>query len=240
MTRARVGFRILVCVVVAYMPLVTGAQFPEPVQSGVRVRVWVPEAWLQDGEPWRRQRLRGTVASVTADTLHLAVFWDGRCARRCADFHPGGSTSAAGDRRGWRVRSSARSRGRSSGRSAWRCGTIRGGRSGRATPATGARRGRVRSGGRRLGLPWGCVADGAVAVGAVGAMIRDGRCSPASRPVGRGWRRRPARLRARALSGRYHQLSRRAIDLLNGKVASSSPLTPGRNRVKDVKQAGFK
>ena len=53
---------------------VATAQFPERVQTGSRVRVWLPESRLQqDQGPWRRQLLRGTVESVTADTLHLAV-----------------------------------------------------------------------------------------------------------------------------------------------------------------------
>ncbi len=50
------------------------AQVSDPVHPGVRVRVWVPEPWLQeDQSPWRRQLLRGTVSSITADSLRLAV-----------------------------------------------------------------------------------------------------------------------------------------------------------------------
>lgn len=37
------------------------------------MRVWVPEAYLQREGPWRRQQLRGTVASVAGDTLRLTV-----------------------------------------------------------------------------------------------------------------------------------------------------------------------
>ena len=50
----------------------TSAQLPE-LQSGTRVRVWVPEPYMQEQGPWRRQQLRGTVASVTPDTLRVAV-----------------------------------------------------------------------------------------------------------------------------------------------------------------------
>ena len=57
----------------AFIPGLANAQFPEPVQSGTRIRVWVPEPYLQDQGPWRRQQLRGTVASVTPDTLRLSV-----------------------------------------------------------------------------------------------------------------------------------------------------------------------
>jgi hypothetical protein len=49
------------------------AQFPTAVQSGVRVRVWLPEEYRQLDGPWRRQLLRGTVESVAGDTLHLSV-----------------------------------------------------------------------------------------------------------------------------------------------------------------------
>lgn len=55
------------------LPSVASAQFPERVQPGVRVRVWLPEAYQQEGGPWRRQLLRGTVASVADDTLRLTV-----------------------------------------------------------------------------------------------------------------------------------------------------------------------
>ena len=50
------------------------AQFPERVQPGVRVRVWLPEAQLQqEDSPWHRQRLRATVTDVANDTLRLVV-----------------------------------------------------------------------------------------------------------------------------------------------------------------------
>ena len=54
-------------------PAVANAQFPARVQSGARVRVWVREAYLQDKQPWHRQQLRGTVASLTGDSLYLSV-----------------------------------------------------------------------------------------------------------------------------------------------------------------------
>jgi hypothetical protein len=49
------------------------AQFPARVQPGVRVRVWLPEAYQQENGPWRRQLLRATVADVANDTLRLVV-----------------------------------------------------------------------------------------------------------------------------------------------------------------------
>lgn len=57
----------------AVTPIVASAQFPERVRSGARIRVWVPEPYMQEQGPWRRQQLRGTVALVTPDTLHLSV-----------------------------------------------------------------------------------------------------------------------------------------------------------------------
>jgi hypothetical protein len=49
------------------------AQFPERVQRGTRIRVWIPEVHVQAQGPWRRQQLRGTVMSVTPDTLRMSV-----------------------------------------------------------------------------------------------------------------------------------------------------------------------
>lgn len=63
----------LALVLLAGLALESDAQFPERVQSGVRVRVWIPEPYLQREGPWRRQLLRGTVESVSADTLFVAV-----------------------------------------------------------------------------------------------------------------------------------------------------------------------
>ncbi len=56
-----------------FLPILSQAQFPERVQAGVRVRVWLPEAQNQEQGPWRRQQLRATVAGVSADTLRLSV-----------------------------------------------------------------------------------------------------------------------------------------------------------------------
>jgi hypothetical protein len=60
-------------ILLAFLPALATAQFPERVQSGTRVRVWIAEPWLQEQGPWRRQQLRGTVTSVTPDLLRLSV-----------------------------------------------------------------------------------------------------------------------------------------------------------------------
>ena len=66
--------RFLVAIAaLALTPDFAAAQFPADVHAGVRVRVWVPEAWRQEQGPWRRQQLRGTVASMSSDTLRLSV-----------------------------------------------------------------------------------------------------------------------------------------------------------------------
>lgn len=70
------GYRsisILAALMLAFTREHAVAQFPERVQNGTRVRVWIPEAHRQEGGPWRRQLLRGTVALVSADTLRLSV-----------------------------------------------------------------------------------------------------------------------------------------------------------------------
>jgi hypothetical protein len=54
-------------------PSVLHAQFPADVQVGARVRVWVPEPYRQSAGPARRQLLRGTVASLTTDTIQLSI-----------------------------------------------------------------------------------------------------------------------------------------------------------------------
>lgn len=59
--------------VLAFLPALAEAQFPDRVQSGMRVRLWVPEPYTQEHGPWRRQQLRGTVADVVGDTLRLSV-----------------------------------------------------------------------------------------------------------------------------------------------------------------------
>lgn len=52
---------------------VAAAQFPSRVQSGVRVRVWVPEDLQQESGPWRRQQLRGIVSTVQDGALAITV-----------------------------------------------------------------------------------------------------------------------------------------------------------------------
>lgn len=49
------------------------AQFPDRVNPGVRVRVWVPDLYQQESGPWRRQLLRGTVSAIQGDTLRITV-----------------------------------------------------------------------------------------------------------------------------------------------------------------------
>ena len=55
------------------VPHIAAAQFPSEVQSGARVRVWLPEPALQEQGPMRRQLLRGTVQSVDRTMLNLSV-----------------------------------------------------------------------------------------------------------------------------------------------------------------------
>ena len=73
MAVASIAALAFVPLLLAFIPRLANAQFPEPVQSGTRVRAWIPEPYLQDQGPWRRQQLRGTVSSVTPDTLRLSV-----------------------------------------------------------------------------------------------------------------------------------------------------------------------
>jgi hypothetical protein len=54
-------------------PGFAGAQFPAAVQSGARVRVWVPEPTRQEEGPQRRQLLRGTVESVDGSIVRLRI-----------------------------------------------------------------------------------------------------------------------------------------------------------------------
>jgi hypothetical protein len=49
------------------------AQFPDRVQPGARVRVWIPEPYLQANGPWKRQQLRATVSGIDGDVLRLTV-----------------------------------------------------------------------------------------------------------------------------------------------------------------------
>ncbi len=58
---------------IALIPALAMAQFPDAVRAGARVRVWLPEQYRQMDGPWRRLVLRGTVDTVLGDTLRLAV-----------------------------------------------------------------------------------------------------------------------------------------------------------------------
>lgn len=60
-------------VLLALGPALGGAQFPDRVQPGVRVRVWLEEPYMQENTPWRRQLLRATVSQVEKGTLQLTV-----------------------------------------------------------------------------------------------------------------------------------------------------------------------
>jgi hypothetical protein len=69
------GFTRLV-VALAFLagsPGALAAQFPADVNVGTRIRVWLPEPRRQAEGPLRRQLLRGTVASLTSDTLRLSL-----------------------------------------------------------------------------------------------------------------------------------------------------------------------
>jgi hypothetical protein len=55
------------------IPELSLAQFPAEVKAGTRVRVWIPETPRQESAPEHRQLLRGTVESVDAAALRLAV-----------------------------------------------------------------------------------------------------------------------------------------------------------------------
>ena len=57
----------------AGLPCVAGAQFPADVNVGTRIRVWVPEPMRQMEGPARRQLLRGSISSLTPDSLRLSV-----------------------------------------------------------------------------------------------------------------------------------------------------------------------
>ena len=74
MRRFRITVRSTVVLLgILASPSAVHAQFPAEVAVGARVRVWVPEPFRQDEGPPRRQLLRGTVASVTPDTLRLSI-----------------------------------------------------------------------------------------------------------------------------------------------------------------------
>ena len=73
MSRTRIAALALGPLLLALAPAVAHAQLTDQVAVGARVRVWVPEPWLQDGGPWKRQQLRGTVTAVGSDTLQLSI-----------------------------------------------------------------------------------------------------------------------------------------------------------------------
>lgn len=64
---------LMIAVALLAVSTAAAAQFPERVQPGVRVRVWLPEPQQQENQPWRRQLLRATVSDVGNDTLRLVV-----------------------------------------------------------------------------------------------------------------------------------------------------------------------
>ena len=59
--------------ILAFGPALASAQFPERVQAGVRVRVWIPEQYQQENAPWKRQLVRATVSGIDNDVLRLTV-----------------------------------------------------------------------------------------------------------------------------------------------------------------------
>lgn len=65
--------RILIISFFLAIPGFAAAQFPDAVERGARVRVWIPETVRQEEGPDRRQLLRGTVESVAGGTLRLSV-----------------------------------------------------------------------------------------------------------------------------------------------------------------------
>jgi hypothetical protein len=54
-------------------PSVAAGQFPNAVQPGTRVRVWIPEPARQEQGPDRKQLLRGTVETVSGSVLRVTV-----------------------------------------------------------------------------------------------------------------------------------------------------------------------
>ena len=65
--------RRLVIASILFASSVAGAQFPDDVRAGTRVRVWIPEAARQAEGPNKRQLLRGEVDGVSAETLRLRI-----------------------------------------------------------------------------------------------------------------------------------------------------------------------
>jgi hypothetical protein len=73
MRRPSPALRTFALLAAIAMPGAMHAQFPADIQAGARVRAWVPESYRQREGPVKRQLLRGTVASVVADTMYLAI-----------------------------------------------------------------------------------------------------------------------------------------------------------------------
>jgi hypothetical protein len=65
--------RVLIFAAVTVLSSVAGAQFPDDVRAGTRVRVWIPEVARQAEGPNKRQLLRGEVETVNAETLRLRI-----------------------------------------------------------------------------------------------------------------------------------------------------------------------
>jgi len=65
--------RLLIIGAITVLSSAAGAQFPDDVRAGTRVRVWIPEATRQAEGPNKRQLLRGEVDAVTAETLRLRI-----------------------------------------------------------------------------------------------------------------------------------------------------------------------
>ena len=63
----------LAVAILALLPATAAAQFPSEVHTGTRVRVWLPEPYMQSEGPARRQLLRGVVESVGRDSMRLAI-----------------------------------------------------------------------------------------------------------------------------------------------------------------------
>src|SRR5437016_6030398 len=57
---------LVAATMMAFTAAIAGAQFPQSVQPGVRVRVWLPEVDQQENGPWHRQLLRATVRKSAA------------------------------------------------------------------------------------------------------------------------------------------------------------------------------
>lgn len=49
------------------------AQFPDNIQPGARVRIWLPEPYRQEQGPWGRQQVRATVSATDGNTLRVTV-----------------------------------------------------------------------------------------------------------------------------------------------------------------------